>query len=87
MSKEKFTVDTKVFRNGSSQSLALRKAIMEEANVQIGEVLECYVEEGKIIYQKKSKSKKDKIIEAYQNGEIYGEKEVEWGKTVGREEW
>lgn len=81
-------VDTKVYRNGNSQSLTLHKSIMDELGIEIGETLSCYVEDGKIIFEKKERSFEDEWNEFFDNGgsyQQYREEEIDWEKPVGRE--
>nr|WP_263313244.1 hypothetical protein [Mammaliicoccus sp. Marseille-Q6498] len=78
--------ETQLYRNGNSQYLDLPKSIMGELELGIGEALNCYIENGRIIFEKKEKPFIEEWDEFFESGGSYKDYEkVDWGKTAGRE--
>ncbi len=80
---------TKIQKWGNSQGLRIAKVLLEEIRATVGDEVEVYSQEGKIIVEPVKqvrgkynlKSLVDSIPKSYEISE------VDWGKPVGKEEW
>ncbi len=80
---------TKIQKWGNSQGLRIPKVVLEEIQSSIGDEVEIYSQEGKIIIEpvKPNRGKislKSLIKKIPKN---YDVQEVDWGKPLGKEEW
>ena len=80
---------SKIQKWGNSQGLRITKVMLEEIQASVGDEVEIYTQEGKIIVKPIKqirgkydiKSLVDKIPQEYKSTE------VDWGKPVGKEAW
>ena len=63
---------TKIQKWGNSQGLRFPKAVLEDAQIKVGDEVSVSVRDGKIIVE---------------TPEDYRAKETDWGSPVGKEEW
>lgn len=81
-------IEAKIFKHGNSQAITLNKEALYRAGLDIGDVLECHMEDGRLVFEKKKASSfKEKIQDFYRNGGIYREPEVFDEAPVGKELW
>ena len=80
---------TKIQKWGNSQGLRLTKVILKEIQAAVGDEIEIYTQEGKIIVEpiKQVRGKYDLKSLVDNIPEEYKTVEVNWGKPVGKEEW
>lgn len=80
---------TKIQKWGNSQGLRLTKVMLEEIRAKVGDEVEIYVQEGKIIIepfiQVRGKYDLKSLVACIPKD--YKPIEVEWGKPAGNEEW
>ena len=80
---------TKIQKWGNSQGLRIPKVLLDEIQFSIGDEVEVYSQEGKIIIEptKQARGKislKSLIKKIPKN---YKAQETDWGKPLGNEEW
>jgi len=80
---------TKIQKWGNSQGLRFPKAVLEDAQIKVGDEVIVSVRDGKIIVEIANK-----VRGAYNLKELvsripedYRAKEIDWGSPVGKEEW
>lgn len=80
---------TKIQKWGNSQGLRFPKAVLEDAQIKVGDEVNVSVRDGKIIVETVNK-----VRGAYNLKELvsripddYRAKEIDWGPPVGKEEW
>ena len=80
---------TKIQKWGNSQGLRFPKAILENAQMKVGDEVNVTVRDGKIIVETVNK-----VRGAYNLKELvskipvgYRAKETDWGPPVGKEKW
>lgn len=80
---------TKIQKWGNSQGLRFTKAILEEANIEVGDEVEVSVHDGKIVVQPTQQVRGRYKIESLiaEMPAEYEVEEVDWGDTVGKEAW
>lgn len=80
---------TKVQKWGNSQGLRFSKALLEDANVKVGDEVQVSVKGQKIIIEplKKIRGKYDLRALIARMPKESSVEEVEWGGAVGKEEW
>ena len=80
---------TKVQRWGNSQGLRFPKALLEDADIKVGDAVQMSVQGGKIIIEplEKVRGKYDLKELVSRMPKDYHVEEVEWGAPVGKEEW
>lgn len=80
---------TKIQKWGNSQGLRFSKAILEEANIEIGDEVEVSVHDGKIVVQPTQRVRGRYTIESLiaEMPAEYVVEEVDWGNAEGKEEW
>ncbi len=79
----------KIQKWGNSQGLRFPKHVLQEVQINIGDELNIFVSNGKIIieplnYIKNKYNIKELVSQMPQN---YSSKELDWGEPVGKEEW
>jgi antitoxin MazE len=79
----------KVQKWGNSQGLRFPKHVLQEANLNIGDELNIFVRNGKIILEplnnvRNKYSLKELVSKMPDN---YSSKELDWGPPIGKEEW
>lgn len=80
--------EAKIFKHGNSQAITLNKEALYKAGFDIGDILECHMEAGKLVFKKKEiPSFKEKIHDFYRKGGPYSEPEIFDDEPVGRELW
>ena len=73
---------------GNSQGIRLPKDILQEANVEINDMLEVKVSDGMIMLVKTFRHQKSLEERAAEyNGRLMLDGEYDWGEPVGREVW
>jgi antitoxin MazE len=45
--------DAKVFKHGNSQAITLNKEALYKVGFDIGDILECHMEDGKLVFKKR----------------------------------
>jgi len=81
-------VDAKIFKHGNSQAITLNKKALYQAGFDIGDQLTGYMEDGKLIFEKKEMdSFKETIQSFYRNGGGYQEPEIFEDEPQGEEIW
>lgn len=81
-------VKTSIYKSGNSQAITLQKAILEAAQLKVGDEINCYVDEaGRIILEKSEESFEERWALFVEEGGSYDEEEVDWGEPAGRERW
>ena len=80
---------TKIQKWGNSQGLRFPKAVLEDAQIKVGDEVNVSAREGKIIVEKMNK-----VRGAYDLKELvsripedYRAEETDWGSPIGKEEW
>lgn len=80
--------EAKIFKHGNSQAITLNKEALYRAGFDIGDILECHIEYGKLVFKKKEVSSfKERIQDFYRNGGPYNEPEMFDDEPMGRELW
>lgn len=80
---------TKVQKWGNSQGLRFTKAILEEAQIDLGDEVNVTVRGGRIIVEPVAKIRGRYDIKKLVSKipPDYGAEEVDWGRPVGKEAW
>jgi antitoxin MazE len=80
---------SKIKKWGNSQGLRITKVMLEEIKATVGDEVEIYTQEGKIIVEpiKQVRGKYDLNSLVAEISQEYKSTEVDWGKPVGKEEW
>ncbi|MEA3466354.1 MAG: AbrB/MazE/SpoVT family DNA-binding domain-containing protein [Thermodesulfobacteriota bacterium] len=80
---------TKIQKWGNSQGLRLTKIMLEEIQATVGDEVEIYTHEGKIIIEpvKQIRGKYDLKSLIANIPQEYQPAEAEWGNPVGKEVW
>lgn len=83
------SAELKVFKNGNSQAISIKKKTMEEMGLKVGDKLNIEKRDNEMIMTKKEeKSFEEEWNEFFKKGHSYDElKEVDWGEDQGREMW
>lgn len=80
---------TKVQKWGNSQGLRFSKAILEKAEIQVGDEVRISVEDGRIIiepvYQVRGRFDIQKLVSEMPAD--YQVEEIDWGEPSGEEVW
>ena len=79
----------KIQKWGNSQGLRLAKHLLEDAHVNVGDEVDIVVKNGKIIISPAKKNRgqhnlRDLVARIPAN---YKTSEVDWGQSVGEEDW
>lgn len=82
-------MQTKIQKWGNSQGLRIPKVILEEIQSSIGDKVEIYSQEGKIIIEPVKQIRGKISLKSLINKipKNYKAQEVDWGKPLGKEEW
>lgn len=80
-------MQTQIKNWGNSQGVRLPKQILEAANMEVDEVIDIEVKEGKIILQKTFCHKTLEERAEVFGGELNLDGEYDWGEPIGREVW
>lgn len=80
---------TKIQKWGNSQGLRFTKALLEEAQINVGDEVEVSVHKGRIVVEPVTKVRGRYDLEALVSKmpEGYQAEELDWGPPVGREVW
>ncbi len=80
---------TKIQKWGNSQGLRIPKVVLDEVQSSIGDEVEVYSQEGKIIIApvKRVRGKISLKTLVKKIPKNYKTQEVDWGKPLGKEEW
>lgn len=81
-------IEAKIFKHGNSQAITLNQEALHRTGLDIGDILECHIENEKLVFEKKEMpSFKEQIQAFYRNGGSYQEQEVFGDEPEGRELW
>ena len=80
---------SKIQKWGNSQGLRFTKALLQEAQINVGDEVSVSVENGRIIVEPATKVRgkydlKELVSRIPQD---YQAEELDWGEPVGKEEW
>jgi antitoxin MazE len=85
---------TSIVKWGNSQGIRLPKTLLQNINISENDTVDVLVENESIVIKKRNGKKhqttKERILEFYsRDGEkdIKKEKEINWGKPLGKEIW
>jgi antitoxin MazE len=80
---------TKIQKWGNSQGLRFPKHILQEARIDVGDKLNIFVNNGKIIIEPLNNIKNKYTIKELVSKmpKNYSSGEFDWGNPVGKEEW
>lgn len=80
---------TKVQKWGNSQGLRFTKAILEEAQINVGDEVNVSVQKGRIIVEPVTKVRVRYNLKELVSKmpEEYQAEELDWGEAVGKEVW
>ena len=80
---------TKIQKWGNSQGLRFTKALLEEAQINVGDEVQVSVHEGRIVVEPVTKVRGRYDLEALVSKmpEGYQAEELDWGPPAGREVW
>lgn len=77
----------KLFKNGNSQAINIKKSILNQTNINLGDTFDVSINGNQIILTKQPSSIEERIKAFYESDETYNEPEINFGKAVGREIW
>lgn len=81
-------MDARIFKHGNSQAITLNKKALFQAGFNIGDQLNGYTEDGKLIFEKKETDYFKEVIQNfYRNGSGYQESEMFEDEPKGEEIW
>jgi antitoxin MazE len=82
-------MQTKIQKWGNSQGLRLSKVLLKEIHAMIGDEVDVYTHEGKIIIEpiKQAHGKYNLKSLIKKIPENYKAEEIDWGNPVGKEAW
>ena len=80
---------SKIQKWGNSQGLRFTKALLQEAQINVGDEVSVSVQNGRIIVEPATKVRgkydlKELVLRIPQE---YQAEELDWGEPVGKEEW
>ena len=80
---------TKVQKWGNGQGLRFAKAILEEAQINVGDEVNVSVQKGRIIVEPVTRMGGHCDLETLisQMPEAYQAEEIDWGRPTGKEVW
>ena len=78
---------TKVQKWGNGQGLRFAKAILEEAQINVGDEVNVSVQKGRIIVEPVTSRHYDLKTLVSQMPEGYQSEEIDWGAPMGKEVW
>ena len=80
---------SKIQKWGNSQGLRFTKALLQEAQMNVGDEVNVSVEKGRIIVESATKvrGKYDLKELVSKISQEYQAEELDWGEPVGKEEW
>lgn len=80
---------SKIQKWGNSQGLRFTKALLQEAQINVGDEVNVSVENGRIIVEPATKvrGKYDLKELVSRIPQEYQAEELDWGEPVGKEEW
>ena len=80
---------TKIQKWGNSQGLRFTKALLEEAQINVGDEVQVSVQKGRIVVEPATKVRGRYDLEALVSKmpKGYRAEELDWGPPVGREVW
>ena len=80
---------TKIQKWGNSQGLRFTKALLEEAQINVGDEVQVSVHKGRIVVEPVTKVRGRYDLEALVSKmpKGYRAEELDWGPPVGREVW
>ena len=80
---------TRIQKWGNSQGLRFTKALLEEAQINVGDEVQVSVHKGRIVVEPVTRVRGRYDLEALisKMPESYQAEELDWGPPVGREVW
>lgn len=80
---------TKVQKWGNGQGLRFAKAILEEAQIDVGDEVNVSVQKGRIIVEPVTRMRGHRDLKTLisQMPEAYQSEEIDWGQPMGKEVW
>lgn len=80
---------TRIQKWGNSQGLRFTKALLEEAQINVGDEVQVSVHKGRIVVEAVTRVRGRYDLEALisKMPESYQAEELDWGPPVGREVW
>ena len=80
---------TRIQKWGNSQGLRFTKALLEEAQINVGDEVQVSVHKGRIVVEPVTRVRGRYDLEALisKMPERYQAEELDWGPPVGREVW
>ena len=80
------TTYAKIYKSGNGQAISLKKNILQQARLKVGNDIEVKVKSGQIVLTKPN-SFKEKCRDFVESVGKYDHNEYDWGQPVGRELW
>lgn len=78
-------VKTKIKSSGKNLNLEIPTVIVQDLKLKVNDILICYVEQGKLIFELSNNA--DYNLEDLLNQEIEISEEIDWGNPQGEEIW
>jgi len=77
---------TKIYKSGNGQAINIKKSILKESGLKIGDEITYFADDnGRIVLKKSDQSFKNRWRRFVDNGGTYDEEEIDWGESIGRE--
>lgn len=80
------TTYAKIYKIGNGQAISLKKNILQQVGLKVGDDIEVKVKSGQIVLTKPN-SFKEKWRDFVERGGKYDHNKYDWGQSVGRELW
>ena len=80
------TTYAKIYKSGNGQAISLKKNILQQARLKVGNDIEVKVKSGQIVLTKPN-SFKEKWRDFVESVGKYDHNEYDWGQPIGRELW
>lgn len=80
------TTYAKIYKSGNGQAISLKKNILQQARLKVGDDIEVKVKSGQIVLTKPN-SFTENWRDFVESGGKYDHNEYDWGQPVGRELW
>ncbi|MCM3484046.1 AbrB family transcriptional regulator [Staphylococcus warneri] len=80
------TTYAKIYKSGNGQTISLKKNILQQVGLKVGDDIEVKVKSGQIVLTKPN-SFKEKWRAFVESGGKYDQNEYDWVQPVGRELW
>ena len=80
------TTYAKIYKSGNGQAISLKKNILQQVGLKVGDDIEVKVKSGQIVLTKPN-SFKEKWRDFVESGGKYDHSQYDWGQPVERELW